>query len=310
MLLLGHGARWLLAVLVGGGLAVAGAPPASAAGTVTVTVVGQGSASGEGINCTQSGGPVCSEFYADTVTQECTDTVPPRCFIVRTRPTITLNAGPDSNGFVFDGWTGCDAVVSRDCQLTVTDDAALTVRYRDAQAPSVSAPASGSLLRGDATLTATASDNAGIKRVEFLVQGVLVGSDTSAPYQVPFDTSTFPDGAASVTAKAVDTSDNATTSGPSTVTIDNAAPATRIKSGPSSVVRTTQRRVTVDFTFAAGEPATYQCKLDGLGWAACAKQTSFRVGRGDHVLRVKATDQAGNTDATPAKHFWTVKRPR
>ena len=33
--------------------------PAAAAGTVTVSVSGQGSVTGAGINCTQTGGPDC-----------------------------------------------------------------------------------------------------------------------------------------------------------------------------------------------------------------------------------------------------------
>ena len=45
----------------------------------------------------------------------------------------------------------------------------------------LTAPAAGAGLSGTATLTATASDNAGVARVEFLVDDQIVGSDATAP---------------------------------------------------------------------------------------------------------------------------------
>ena len=56
------GAVLLLGVLPLAWLAVP--PPAHAAGTVTVAVVGQGSVTGDGISCSAAGGD-CSQFYAD-----------------------------------------------------------------------------------------------------------------------------------------------------------------------------------------------------------------------------------------------------
>ena len=49
----------------------------------------------------------------------------------------------------------------------------------DATAPAVSASESGT--SGTITLSATASDNVGVTKVEFVVDGVLNGSDTTAP---------------------------------------------------------------------------------------------------------------------------------
>ena len=46
----------------------------------------------------------------------------------------------------------------------------------------LTAPAAGAGLSGTATLTATASDNAGVARVEFRVDDQIVGSDATAPY--------------------------------------------------------------------------------------------------------------------------------
>lgn len=51
----------------------------------------------------------------------------------------------------------------------------------DSTAPTVSltAPANGSTVSGNVTISATASDNAAVARVEFLVDGVLVDTDTT-----------------------------------------------------------------------------------------------------------------------------------
>ena len=46
------------------------------------------------------------------------------------------------------------------------------------------------------SLGATASDNVGVDRVEFKVRGVVVATDTSAPFSANFDTKTVADGAA------------------------------------------------------------------------------------------------------------------
>ena len=108
------------------------------------------------------------------------------------------------------GWTGCDTVTGRTCGLTVVADTALTARFRDAAAPSVSSvsPASG-VQRGTITLSAGASDNSGsVSRVEFRVRGVLVATDTSAPFSTSFDTASIFDGAAAIRATAFDATGN------------------------------------------------------------------------------------------------------
>src|SRR5690242_11689871 len=96
-----------------------GATPASAAGTVSISVTGQGSVTGNGISCSNGGGD-CSEFYADTTYQECDPAFKPPCQTFTETPIETFTAGADSNGFVFDSWTGCDSVSGRSCSLDVT----------------------------------------------------------------------------------------------------------------------------------------------------------------------------------------------
>jgi peptidoglycan/xylan/chitin deacetylase (PgdA/CDA1 family)/archaellum component FlaF (FlaF/FlaG flagellin family) len=96
----------------------------------------------------------------------------------------------------------------------------------DTQAPAaiLTAPADGATVNGTVTLSASASDNVGVDRVEFLVDGQLVGSDTSAPYSVAWDSASVADGAPTIAARAVDPAGNATNSSAVTVTVGNGGP--------------------------------------------------------------------------------------
>jgi len=59
------------------------------------------------------------------------------------------------------------------------------------------------------------------------------------------------------------------------------------------------------FEYASTEPgSTFECSLDGGAYAPCAAE--YTVEPGEHTLRVRAVDPAGNVDPTPAEYSWTV----
>ena len=87
---------------------------------------------------------------------------------------------------------------------------------------SLTAPASGATIRGTITLSASASDDVGVTKVEFLVDGQVVGTDTAAPYSTSWDSTTISDGSKTIQAKAYDKDNDETSSG--TITVDNTAP--------------------------------------------------------------------------------------
>ena len=93
---------------------------------------------------------------------------------------------------------------------------------------SLTSPANGQSLFGAITLSASASDVLGIASVQFLVDGVSVGTVASAPYTLAFDTATLANATHQITAVAVDTAGNPATSSPVTVTFNN------VVSGPTS----------------------------------------------------------------------------
>jgi hypothetical protein len=88
---------------------------------------------------------------------------------------------------------------------------------------SLSAPKTGATLTWTVTLSATASDNIGIKQVDFLVDGNLAKSATGSPYTVSWDSTSVGNGTHSVAARAIDLAGNQTTSAAATVAVENAA---------------------------------------------------------------------------------------
>lgn len=84
---------------------------------------------------------------------------------------------------------------------------------------------------------------------------------------------------------------------------DTTPPETTIDSGPSGTTTSTSAQL----AFSANEPATFACRLDGAAFAACTSPKSYTgLAIGSHTFDVRATDTAGNVDATPASRTWTI----
>jgi hypothetical protein len=81
---------------------------------------------------------------------------------------------------------------------------------------------SGSTVSGSVAVTATATDNVGVSKVEFYVNNVLKATDTASPYTFNWDTSTSANGSYTLTAKAYDAASNVS-SAAVTVTVNNAS---------------------------------------------------------------------------------------
>jgi hypothetical protein len=93
---------------------------------------------------------------------------------------------------------------------SASSDSASYVVYSDAGAPTVSVtwPAEGAVIAAKpVSLSASAFDSGGIARVDFLVNGSLVGSATVAPYQVRWN-ARKKSGQQTLTARAVDRAGN------------------------------------------------------------------------------------------------------
>lgn len=112
-----------------------------------------------------------------------------------------------------------DSLLSSSDTVTVT-----VVAAADTQDPSVTLTTSGTV-RGDVILSADASDNIGVTKVEFKADGNLIDADTTAPspYTIIWDTALVSNGTHTVAATAYDAAGN-TKSSSVDLNVDNPPP--------------------------------------------------------------------------------------
>jgi hypothetical protein len=85
-----------------------------------------------------------------------------------------------------------------------------------------------------------------------------------------------------------------------TWTIDTTAPTVTITQKPSNPTNSTS----ASFGFTANEASTFQCQIDGGGFAACSSGQGYNLAAGTHNFVVRATDDAGNVGQ--AGFSWTI----
>ncbi|HLL00997.1 MAG TPA: S8 family serine peptidase [Myxococcaceae bacterium] len=85
----------------------------------------------------------------------------------------------------------------------------------------VTSPASGATVTGSVALAAEAADNVGVTRVTFFVNGAPVGTDSSAPYELSWNTTLGGNGSHAIVAKAYDAGGNVGVSAAVTVSVNN-----------------------------------------------------------------------------------------
>jgi subtilisin family serine protease len=185
-------------------------------------------------------------------------------------------------------------------------------RVSDNTPPVVSftGPASGAV-SGSVSVSVSATDNLRVAAVRFRVNGQSLGStDTQAPYQVTWNTSTLPNGVHVLTAVAEDDEENqATATLTVTVTNDSGAPTVAITSPSGSV----NGGVTVTASASDDMGVTgVQFMLDGSPLGAEDVEAPYETAwdtlgspNGAHVLTAVARDAAGRT-ATAASVTVTV----
>ena len=86
--------------------------------------------------------------------------------------------------------------------------------------------------------------------------------------------------------------------------IDTIAPDTLITEAPADPTNSTD----ASFSFESTKlNSTFECQLDGGGFEACSSPQAFSdLVDGEHTFEVRAFDEVGTPDPTPASHTWTV----
>ena len=96
------------------------------------------------------------------------------------------------------------------------------------------------------------------------------------------------------------------TPSPSTSTSHQGGAAPRDRTAPNTSL--TQQLPEGDaavFSFSANESASFSCSLDGAAFTSCGSPRSYSgLDSGWHTFAVRATDTAGNVEASPATTRW------
>ncbi len=85
--------------------------------------------------------------------------------------------------------------------------------------------------------------------------------------------------------------------------VDLTPPTTAITMGPTGTVASASATI----AFSANESATFDCSIDGAAYSTCSSPLTLTgLAQGAHTIAVRATDDAGHVDPSPATRAWTV----
>jgi hypothetical protein len=187
--------------------------------------------------------------------------------------------------------------------------AAAAAQTSDTTAPSVaiSSPAGGAIVSGLVPIDVSAFDDVGVTRVDLVVNGTPVASDSSAPFAFSWDSTKVADGKVTLIAYAYDAAGNyaGSTAVNATVrnTVDTTAPGVTI-SNPINGSKLT-RNVTIAATATDNVSVTSSSLyIDGrLATTVSGGNLSYnwntnKVAAGIHTISVKAIDSSGNATTT------------
>ncbi len=190
----------------------------------------------------------------------------------------------------------------------VSSAVSVTVHETVAPTVSITSPVNNATLQGVVVVTAIASDASGISRVEFMVDSVLLATDTAVPFVGAWNTTGLPDNSVhTLMAKAYDTAGNTAVSGMVSVTVhETVAPIVSVTAPANGA--TVQGSVTVaaNATDASGITKV-EFMVDGVLTTtdtafpySATWNTAALVNNSVHTLTAKAYDTAGNTAVSSA----------
>ncbi|GAA2489778.1 S8 family serine peptidase [Winogradskya humida] len=174
---------------------------------------------------------------------------------------------------------------------------------------SFSSPVSGALVRGKVAVTARATDDVDVAKVELLVNGKVVGTDRSSPYAFTWDSGAIRGASVTLGLKAYDRGGNVA-SATRTLRVDNGAPTVKITSGPANGTRKIRGTKYVTAT-ASDANAIRRLELQVNGkvvqtYAGTSHRFAVATARYGKTIsvRVRAYDRAGNVASTPVRKWY------
>lgn len=186
---------------------------------------------------------------------------------------------------------------------------AMNTSTSDTQAPIVNifTPGQGSNVTGMTTVEVSSSDDQGVSKVTLYAGNQLIGSDTTAPYQFSWDSTSALNGSIDLVAYANDAANNEGTSNQVSVIVDNPAAGEPDITSPevwftsptngSTVSRTVQIAINATDDIAVANIKLY---IDGAFKTSVAANTlayswnTRKVSSGNHYIKAIASDAEGN----------------
>ena len=172
---------------------------------------------------------------------------------------------------------------------------------------SLTLPADGATVSGTTSVTASASDNAGVTKVELYLDNTLQSSDTSSPYSFSWDTTAVANDAHTLSAKAYDAAGNVGTSANVGVNvsnvpqpIDTTKPTVFLASPTNNSIVTKNLKISATasdnvkvVSVLALVDGTQVCS-SAAGTLSCSVNIVKKFTKGSHTVMVEAADAAGN----------------
>ena len=172
------------------------------------------------------------------------------------------------------------SAVARDSAGNTATAASVWVSVINDQLPpsiAITSPENGATVSGTVGITATASDDVAMAGVQFFVDGATLGvEDTTAPYDITWDTTAVVSGSHALTAVARDGAGRTTSSAAITVTVANAATAVRVEDNSGSIAFTPAGSWMEGYTDARG----WSGGTAALGFVANQRATHTFTGTG------------------------------
>jgi len=201
---------------------------------------------------------------------------------------------------------GPNELVAAGLPRSFTLDDAPPVPDTTPPATSITAPANGATVSGTTNVTASASDNVGVTKVEFYLDGALQSTDTTSPYAWSWNTTTASNASHSLTTIAYDAAGNTGTSSAVNVTVNNVADTTP-PTAPTSLTASASGKKQIVLSWTAstdnvgvtGYQIWRSTSANGTyTQVGTATSTSFTnsglTSRTTYFYYVKASDAAGN----------------
>ncbi len=182
--------------------------------------------------------------------------------------TVTTNATTDSGLTI--GQTYSYYVIAKDAvgnASAKSNTASISIPDSVIPTVSITSPSAGTTVSGTVNVAATAGDNIGVAKVQFLVDGVVQSpADTSAPYAFSWNTTALGNGAHTIAAQSYDAAGNKSLVDSKSVTVQNGDTTPPSAPGNFKAVASAYNKVVLTWTAAtdASGIKDYLLSRDGV----------------------------------------------